>query len=89
VQPFRVLADVELSRVLPMEETMPRVPYPYCRMILLCALSLSLGWGIRGNFGHEVGAMIPGALAAMAAVLMSAGARHSFCTWPLAGGSAS
>jgi hypothetical protein len=40
-------------------------------MILVCALSLSLGWGIRGNFGHEYGAMIPGALAAMAAVLMS------------------
>ena len=54
-----------------MEETMPRVGFPYCRMTLLCALSLSLGWGIRGNFGHEAGAMIPGALAAMAAVLMS------------------
>src|ERR1044071_7357499 len=35
------------------------------------ALSLSIGWGIRGNFGHEFGAMIPGALAAMAAVLLS------------------
>src|ERR1041385_5991676 len=35
------------------------------------ALSLSIGWGIRGNFGHEYGAMIPGALAAMAAVLLS------------------
>ena len=35
------------------------------------ALSLSLGWGIRGNFGHEYGAMIPGALAALAAVLLS------------------
>ena len=35
------------------------------------ALSLSVGWGIRGNFGHEYGAMIPGALAAMAAVLLS------------------
>ena len=54
-----------------MEETMPRVGFPYFRMILLCALSLSLGWGIRGNFGHEAGAMIPGTLAAMAAVLMS------------------
>jgi hypothetical protein len=32
---------------------------------------LSVGWGIRGNFGHEFGAMIPGALAAMAAVLLS------------------
>ena len=29
-----------------------------------------MGWGIRGNFGHEYGAMIPGALAAMAAVLL-------------------
>src|SRR3954471_11514020 len=36
----------------------------------LTALSLSIGWGIRGNFGHEYGAMIPGALAAMAAVLL-------------------
>lgn len=40
-------------------------------LILLTALSLSIGWGIRGNFGHEAGAMIPGALAAMAAVLLS------------------
>jgi hypothetical protein len=39
--------------------------------VLLTALSLWLGWGIRGNFGHEYGAMIPGALAAMAAVLLS------------------
>ncbi|PYI87683.1 MAG: hypothetical protein DME26_05370 [Verrucomicrobia bacterium] len=38
---------------------------------ILTALSLSIGWGIRGNFGHEFGAMIPGALAAMAAVLLS------------------
>jgi len=39
--------------------------------VLLTALSLSIGWGIRGNFGHEYGAMIPGALAAMGAVLLS------------------
>src|SRR5262249_8019165 len=38
---------------------------------IVTALSLSIGWGIRGNFGHEYGAMIPGALAAMAAVLLS------------------
>ncbi|QEH34453.1 hypothetical protein OJF2_29920 [Aquisphaera giovannonii] len=37
----------------------------------LTALALSIGWGIRGNFGHEYGAMLPGALAAMAAVLTS------------------
>jgi hypothetical protein len=44
---------------------------PAFRMVVLCALSLSIGWGIRGNFGHEYGAMIPGALAAIAAVVMS------------------
>src|SRR5690606_19446829 len=29
------------------------------------------GWGMRGNFGHESGAWIPGALAAMAVALLS------------------
>jgi hypothetical protein len=47
---------------------MSKVTWPF---YLLTALSLSIGWGIRGNFGHEFGAMIPGALAAMAAVLLS------------------
>lgn len=41
------------------------------KTILLAALSLSIGWGIRGNFGHEYGAMIPGALTAIAVCLMS------------------
>lgn len=40
-------------------------------LVLLTSLSLSIGWGIRGNFGHEFGAMIAGALAAMAVVLAS------------------
>lgn len=35
------------------------------------ALALSIGWGIRGNFGHEYGAMLPGALAAMTAAILS------------------
>jgi len=39
--------------------------------ILFVALALSIGWGVRGNWGHEYGAMIPGALAAMAAVMVS------------------
>jgi hypothetical protein len=39
--------------------------------IFLAALSLSIGWGIRGNFGHEYGAMIPGALTAIAVCLLS------------------
>ncbi|NLV44877.1 MAG: hypothetical protein GXY07_10295 [Candidatus Hydrogenedentes bacterium] len=40
--------------------------------IFLIALSLSIGWGIRGNFGHESGAMLAGVLASVAACLMSA-----------------
>ncbi len=39
--------------------------------ILLAALSLSIGWGIRGNYGHEIGAMFPGALTAIAVCLLS------------------
>src|SRR6267378_2830846 len=39
--------------------------------VLLTGLSLSIGWGIRGNFGHEYGAMIPGVLASLAAALLS------------------
>ena len=42
---------------------------------LLCflwvGLSLSIGWGIRGNFGHEYGAMIPGMLASLAVALLA------------------
>lgn len=37
----------------------------------LIALSLSIGWGIRGDFGHEAGAWIPGALSAVAICLLS------------------
>lgn len=37
----------------------------------LIALSLSIGWGIRGNFGHEAGAMIAGVLSGIAACLLS------------------
>ena len=41
------------------------------QMVLLCSVSLCVGWGIRGNFGHEYGAALPGALAAIAIVLLS------------------
>ena len=39
--------------------------------IFLIALSLSIGWGIRGNFGHEAGAMIAGVLSATAVAVLS------------------
>jgi hypothetical protein len=50
---------------------MPAAPKPTLALLVATALSLSIGWGIRGNFGHEYGAMIPGALAAIAAVLLA------------------
>jgi hypothetical protein len=40
--------------------------------MFLIALSLSIGWGIRGNFGHEAGAMIAGVLSAIAVAVLSA-----------------
>jgi hypothetical protein len=39
--------------------------------LLVAGLSMSIGWGIRGNYGHETGAMLPGALAAIAICLLS------------------
>lgn len=39
--------------------------------VFLIALSHSMGWGIRGNFGHEAGAMIAGALSALAVAVLS------------------
>ena len=39
--------------------------------LVLAMLALSIGWGIRGNYGHEFGAMIPGMLCAVAVCLMS------------------
>jgi hypothetical protein len=46
----------------------PSSPWTY---YVATALSLWVGWGIRGNFGHEYGAMMPGALAALSVCLMS------------------
>lgn len=39
--------------------------------VLLVAASMSVGWRIRGQFGHEIGAAIPGALGALAVALAS------------------
>ena len=40
-------------------------------IILLTGLSMSIGWGVRGQFGHEYGAALAGALGAMAVALLS------------------
>ncbi|SOD92559.1 hypothetical protein SAMN06269250_4040 [Spirosoma fluviale] len=39
--------------------------------MLLSGLALSIGWGIRGNFGHEYGAAFAGCLAAIVVPLLS------------------
>ncbi|MBL9176043.1 MAG: hypothetical protein JNL10_21045 [Verrucomicrobiales bacterium] len=46
-------------------------PRSTASLFLLTGLALSIGWGIRGNFGHEFGALLPGALAAMTGALLS------------------
>jgi hypothetical protein len=38
---------------------------------VLAAVTLSIGWGVRGNWGHEFGAMLPGALCGIVVCLMS------------------
>lgn len=40
--------------------------------LLLAALAMGLGWGIRGQFGHESGAMVPGAMVGFALALAAA-----------------
>lgn len=39
--------------------------------ILLTALSVSIGWGIRGQFGHEYGAALAGAIGGIAIATLS------------------
>ena len=60
-----------LNGAFPYTNMDPEIMDVTWQMLILGGLSLSLGWGIRGNFGHETGAAIPGALAAMGIVLVS------------------
>lgn len=52
-------------------EQQVRNPIAAPSAVFLIALSLSIGWGIRGNFGHEAGAMIAGVLSATAVAILS------------------
>ena len=38
--------------------------------VVLTAMAAGTGWGIRGQYGHETGAMIAGTLAALTLVLL-------------------
>jgi hypothetical protein len=44
--------------------------------IILSGLAMSVGWGFRGDYGHEAGAMVPGALLGLAICLTSG--RHDW-----------
>lgn len=46
----------------------PSITWP---LVLLTGLSVSIGWGVRGQFGHEYGAALAGALAGMSIALLS------------------
>lgn len=59
-----------MSQTLSVDETV-RNPLWKLSSIFLVAISLSIGWGIRGDFGHESGAWIPGALSAIAICVVS------------------
>jgi hypothetical protein len=50
--------------------TGPRVFSPTA-LYLLAAMAMAYGWGWRGSYGHESGAMVPGALLGMAICLAS------------------
>jgi hypothetical protein len=39
--------------------------------VVLSGLAMSVGWGFRGDYGHEAGAMVPGALLGLAICLVS------------------
>ncbi len=39
--------------------------------VVLAGLAMSLGWGIRGDYGHEAGAMVPGAMLGLSICLAS------------------
>lgn len=43
---------------------------PFWQPVLLAALAGGLGWGIRGQYGHETGAMIAGVLVSLVLVLV-------------------
>jgi hypothetical protein len=41
------------------------------QFLLLAGLSVSIGWGVRGQFGHEYGAALAGALGGMVVALLA------------------
>ncbi|HOZ49213.1 MAG TPA: hypothetical protein PLO37_23345 [Candidatus Hydrogenedentes bacterium] len=65
---------------------MGRIARPWDRIhrALFVALAVGLGWGIRGDFGHLLGAMYPGAALGLGFAFVS-GQRNAFRWMPLLG----
>lgn len=55
---------------------------------LMPAVAMSVGWGIRGVFGHERGALVPGALAGLSLALLGGAGLRARTGWLLAAGAA-
>lgn len=54
-----------------MIQSIKRIPAHRFSTFFIVGISLSIGWGIRGNFGHEYGAAFAGCLAAITVALLS------------------
>ena len=50
----------------------PQTSVPLAKAMLLTAMAGGMGWGIRGQYGHETGAMIAGVLVASVLVMLFA-----------------
>ena len=56
------------STSVPPNHGAPQSSPPLWQAILLTAMAGGMGWGIRGQYGHETGAMIAGALISLVLV---------------------
>ena len=45
---------------------------PWWKAVILSSMAGAMGWGIRGQYGHETGAMIAGVLVATVLVMLFA-----------------
>lgn len=66
--------DVNYKAASPASDAGPGSSMAFVRLVLLAGGAMSVGWGFRGNYGHEAGAMIPGALLGLALAIGSGNA---------------
>lgn len=61
---------MQSSEIKPFASSNPHTELSLWQAIVFPALAAGMGWGIRGQYGHESGAMIAGALASLTLVLL-------------------